>query len=170
MHILDLSGKRLKSYKPHLASIVDIEFDETGDFVATASIDGQIYVRSLSTNEFYTFNLKRPMRTIALEPHFANRRSTRAFVAGGLAGNLIMYDKGWLGHRETIISSGEGPIWQVRWVDGTTTGSGGFIAWANDMVRRFTLSQGYAHDAQPGSQNLPPDVQNSIDLYRPSSK
>lgn len=73
------------------------------------------------------------MRTIALEPHFASKRSTRAFVAGGLAGNLILYEKGWLGHRETVISSGEGPIWQVRWVDGKTTGSGGFIAWANDL-------------------------------------
>ncbi|RXW18809.1 hypothetical protein EST38_g7044 [Candolleomyces aberdarensis] len=133
VHILDLTGKRIKSYKPHLASIVDIEFDETGDFIATASIDGQIYVRSLTTSEFYTFNLKRPMRTIALEPSFASKRSTRAFVAGGLAGNLILYDKGWLGHRETVISSNEGPIWQVRWVDGTTTGSGGFIAWANDL-------------------------------------
>ena len=38
--MLDLSGKRIKSYKPHLASIVDIEFDETGEFIATASIDG----------------------------------------------------------------------------------------------------------------------------------
>ncbi|KAF6748944.1 vacuolar protein sorting 41 [Ephemerocybe angulata] len=131
VHVLDLTGKRLKSYKPHLASIVDIEFDETGDFIATASIDGQIYVRSLSTPEFYTSNLKRPMRTIALEPSFASR-STRAFVAGGLAGSLIMYDKGWLGHRETVIAQGEGPIWQVRWVGGRTTGSGGFIAWASD--------------------------------------
>ena len=41
MHILDLSGKRLKSYKPHMASIVDISVDATGDFVATASIDGK---------------------------------------------------------------------------------------------------------------------------------
>jgi hypothetical protein len=40
VHILDLAGKRLKSYKPHMASIVDISMDATGDFVATASIDG----------------------------------------------------------------------------------------------------------------------------------
>ena len=48
VHILDLTGKRIKSYKPHLASIVDIEFDETGDFIATASIDGK--------GSFYTYN------------------------------------------------------------------------------------------------------------------
>lgn len=40
MHILDLSGQRVKSYKRHLASIVDISMDITADFVATASIDG----------------------------------------------------------------------------------------------------------------------------------
>jgi hypothetical protein len=40
VHILDLKGKRIKSYKPHQASVVDICMDSTGDFVGTASIDG----------------------------------------------------------------------------------------------------------------------------------
>jgi vacuolar protein sorting-associated protein 41 len=40
IHILDITGKRIKSYKPHLASVVDISLDATADFVATASIDG----------------------------------------------------------------------------------------------------------------------------------
>lgn len=40
IHILDLTGTRIKSYKPHMASIVDISLDSTADFVATASIDG----------------------------------------------------------------------------------------------------------------------------------
>ncbi|KAH6902802.1 vacuolar protein sorting 41 [Coprinopsis sp. MPI-PUGE-AT-0042] len=138
VHIMDLDGKRLKSYKPHQASIVDIEFDETGEWVATASIDGcQVHVRSISltsapaSNEHYSFDLKRPMRTIALEPQFASKRGTRAFVCGGLAGNLVLYEKGWLGHRETVIGTGEGPIWIARWV-GTTSGGNGLIAWASD--------------------------------------
>lgn len=67
------------------------------------------------------------MRTIALEPDFA-KRSTRAFVCGGMAGNLVLREKGWLGHKETLLHSGEGPIWQVRW-------RGRLIAWANDLVR-----------------------------------
>jgi len=41
VHILDLKGTRIKSYKPHQASIVDISMDITADFVATASIDGK---------------------------------------------------------------------------------------------------------------------------------
>lgn len=38
-----------------------------------------------------------------------------------------MHEKGWLGHKETVLHSGEGPIWQVRW-------RGRLIAWANDLV------------------------------------
>lgn len=66
------------------------------------------------------------MRTLALEPQFA-KKSSRAFVCGGLAGSLVMHEKGWLGHKETVLHSGEGPIWQVRW-------RGRLIAWANDLV------------------------------------
>jgi hypothetical protein len=66
------------------------------------------------------------MRTVALEPNFG-RRNTRAIVYGGLAGNLVIQEKGWLGHKETLLHSGEGPIWQARW-------RGRLIAWANDMV------------------------------------
>jgi hypothetical protein len=45
-----------------------------------------------------------------------------------MAGNLIMHEKGWLGHKETVLHLGEGPIWQIRW-------RGRLIAWANDLVR-----------------------------------
>ena len=139
---MDLTGKRLKSFKPHMASIVDVIMDPLGEFVGTASIDGmlcayvhslsanirlgQVVIHSLNTPESYSFNHKRPMRSIALEPNFS-KRGTRSFVCGGLAGNLILHEKGWLGHRETILHNGEGPIWQVRW-------RGALIAWANDLV------------------------------------
>ena len=67
------------------------------------------------------------MRSIALEPSFS-KRGTRSFVCGGLAGNLVPHEKGWLGRRETTLHHGEGLIWQVRW------GGGALIAWANDLV------------------------------------
>jgi hypothetical protein len=69
------------------------------------------------------------MRTVALEPNFA-KRGTRSFVCGGLSGALVMREKGWLGHKETTLHVGEGPIWQVRW-------RGRLIAWANDLVIIF---------------------------------
>ncbi|KAF8211727.1 vacuolar assembling protein VPS41 [Mycena galopus ATCC 62051] len=133
VHILDLTGTRIKSYKPHMASIIDIAMDETAEYVATASIDGQVVIHSQS--ESYAFDLKRPMRSVALEPNFA-KRTTRAFICGGMAGNLVMHEKGWLGHRETVLHQGEGPIWQIRW-------RGRLIAWANDLGVKIydTVSQ-----------------------------
>lgn len=41
VHILELTGKRVKSFKPHMASVVDICLDATADYVGTASIDGE---------------------------------------------------------------------------------------------------------------------------------
>ncbi|KAI0034356.1 vacuolar assembling protein VPS41 [Vararia minispora EC-137] len=125
VHVLDLSGKRIKSYKPHTASVTDMCFEPTADFIGTASLDGQVYIQSLSTQESYIFNMKRPMRSLALEPGFA-KKSTRGFVCGGMAGTLVMHEKGWLGHKETTLHSGEGPVWQIRW-------RGPLIAWANDL-------------------------------------
>ncbi|KAI0053795.1 vacuolar assembling protein VPS41 [Auriscalpium vulgare] len=125
VHVLDLSGARVKSFKPHSASIVDMCMDSTGDFIGTASIDGQVVIHSLSTPELYIFDFKRPIRSLALEPAFA-KKGSRAFVCGGMAGTLVQHEKGWLGHKETVLHSGEGPVWQVRW-------RGRLIAWANDM-------------------------------------
>ncbi|KLO05976.1 vacuolar assembling protein VPS41 [Schizopora paradoxa] len=125
VHALDFEGNRVKSFRPHSASIIDLCVDSTGDFVATASMDGQVVIHSLSTPESYAFDMKRPMRTVALDPNFA-KNTTRAFVCGGMAGNLVMHEKGWLGHKENVLHSGEGPIWMARW-------RGNLIAWANDM-------------------------------------
>ncbi|EIW51779.1 vacuolar protein sorting-associated protein 41 [Trametes versicolor FP-101664 SS1] len=125
LHILDLSGQHIKSFTAHTASVSDISMDVTGDFIATASIDGQVAVHSLSGSETPSFNLKRPLRTVALEPNFA-KSSTRSVISGGMAGNLTLHEKGWLGYKETVLHSGEGPIWQVRWRDN-------LVAWANEL-------------------------------------
>ncbi|KAF7301087.1 Vacuolar assembling protein [Mycena indigotica] len=133
VHMLDMTGQSIRSIKPHVASVIDICMDETAEWVATASLDGQ--VRVYSTAETFAFDLKRPMRAISLEPNFA-KRSTRAFVCGGMAGNLILYERGWLGHKDTILHTGEGPIWAVKW-------RGRLIAWANDLGVKIydTVSQ-----------------------------
>jgi hypothetical protein len=90
---------------------------------------GRVVIRSTTSPEIYAFDQKRPVRAVALEPNFA-KKSTKAFVCGGLAGTLVMYEKGWLGHKETVLHSGEGPIWAIQW-------RGNLIAWANDKVSGF---------------------------------
>lgn len=93
-------------------------------------MDGQVIIISLSSRESYAFDLRRPIRTVALEPSFASR-SSRAFVCGGLAGSLILREKrSFFGaaHAESILHTSEGAIWQVRWAP-----SGPLIAWAYDL-------------------------------------
>ncbi|CEH19382.1 Vacuolar assembly/sorting protein VPS41 [Ceraceosorus bombacis] len=132
-HIMDEQGNRIKTFRSHSASVLDTQIDESSEFVASAGMDGIVCIRSLSSPELYTFDFKRPMRTLALEPDFG-RRSSRAVVCGGLAGNLILKEKSWFGHKDTILHSGEGPIWKVRW-------RGSLIAWANDKgVRLYDCS------------------------------
>lgn len=100
------------------------------------------------------------MRTIALEPNFG-RRNTRALVYGGLAGNLTLQEKGWLGHKETLLHSGEGPIWQVRW-------RGRLIAWANDAVRSHTLMLSTISEDRSfqGGQNIRSRIPKPDYIYR----
>lgn len=88
---------------------------------------GRVVIHSITSNESYAFDYKRPMRAIALEPGFS-KKTSRAFVCGGMAGNLIYQEKGWMGYKEKILHSGEGPIWAIEW-------RGNLIAWANDQVR-----------------------------------
>ncbi|RDX46971.1 vacuolar assembling protein VPS41 [Lentinus brumalis] len=125
LHVLGLDGQLIKPFAPHSASVLDISMDATGDWIATASIDGQVAVFSVTNPETHVFNMKRPVRTVALEPNFA-KSSTRSLISGGMAGNLVLHEKGWLGYKETILHSGEGPIWQVRWREN-------LVAWANDL-------------------------------------
>jgi hypothetical protein len=98
----------------------------------SCEITGKVAIQSITTPESYVFDLRRPMRCVSLEPNFG-KRSTRQFVSGGLAGNLVLHEKGWLGHKEVILHSGEGPIWAVEW-------RGTLIAWANDAVSSHSAS------------------------------
>ena len=41
VHVLDHNGERIKSFRPHSASINDIQLDTYGEFVASAAMDGE---------------------------------------------------------------------------------------------------------------------------------
>lgn len=125
VHILTYDGGKIKSFRPHSATISTLTIDDEGEFVATASVDGRVVVHGITSSEIYAFDLKRPMKSIAMEPGFA-KKSTRSFVCGGMAGTLVLHEKGWLGHKERVLHSGEGPIYTISW-------KGPLIVWANDM-------------------------------------
>ncbi|KAK0543251.1 Vacuolar protein sorting-associated protein 41 [Tilletia horrida] len=154
IYVLDVQGNLVKGFRSHSASILDIDVDSTNEFVASAGMDGIVSISALSTSEQYLFDFKRPMRTVSLEPGFG-KRSTRAFVCGGMAGALILREKSWFGHRETVLHAGEGPIWTARW-------RANFIAWANDRGVRV-----YNTSTQSRITFIPvPSADIRADLYR----
>ncbi|KND01521.1 uncharacterized protein SPPG_03320, partial [Spizellomyces punctatus DAOM BR117] len=154
VHILDLIGTDVKRFNCHSASVNALSIDSNGEFVASASDDGKVVISSLYTTEIQSFNYKRPVKALCLEPDYS-RKSTRQFVSGGMAEYLLMSGKGWFGNKDVVISSGEGPIYAVQW-------RADFIAWANEAgVKIYDVSsqQKFAY------VDRPPDSPRA-DLFR----
>ncbi|RZC77090.1 hypothetical protein C5167_001267 [Papaver somniferum] len=124
IHILDFLGNQVKEFRSHTATVNDLSFDVDGEYVGSCSDDGFVVINSLFTDEKMRFEYYRPMKAISLDPEYS-RSSSRRFVAGGLAGQLFMNAKKWLGSRDQVLHSGEGPIHAVKWRTS-------LIAWANN--------------------------------------
>ncbi|XP_020596717.1 vacuolar protein sorting-associated protein 41 homolog [Phalaenopsis equestris] len=124
VHILDFQGNQVKEFSAHNATVNDLCFDAEGEYVGSCSDDGSVVINGLFTDERLKFEYHRPMKSIALDPDYS-RKSTRRFVAGGLAGQLFLNSKTWLGYNKQVLHDGEGPIHAVKW---RTC----LIAWAND--------------------------------------
>ncbi|XP_047319698.1 vacuolar protein sorting-associated protein 41 homolog [Impatiens glandulifera] len=123
LYILDFLGNQVKEFRDHTASVNDLSFDSDGEYIASCSDDGSVVINSLFTDEKLKFEYHRPMKAIALDPYYA--RKSRRFVTGGLAGQLFFNSKKWIGYRDQVLHSGEGPIHAVKW-------RASLIAWAND--------------------------------------
>ncbi|KAJ0963912.1 hypothetical protein J5N97_029034 [Dioscorea zingiberensis] len=124
VHILDFQGNQVKQFAAHSATVNDLCFDVDGEYIGSCSDDGYVVINGLFTDERFKFEYHRPMKTIALDPDYS-RKSSRRFVAGGLAGQLFLNTKTWLGYSKQVLHDGEGPIHAVKW-------RASLIAWAND--------------------------------------
>jgi hypothetical protein len=121
-------------------------------YIATSSIDGHVCVSSLVDFKDVTLrNCGRPISAVALSPNYKN---DRAYLSGGLAGNLILTiggkagvssnantnsaaaaASGWLSSiglgsgtgSDKILHSGEGAISAIKW-----SLSGKFVVWVNE--------------------------------------
>ncbi|KAJ1962828.1 Vacuolar protein sorting-associated protein 41 [Dispira parvispora] len=122
--IHDLEGNSIRSWAAHGATVNALSLDRDEEFIGSASDDGQVMVHSLVSDERTSYRFLRPMKCIALHPTY-RLNPARPFVAGGMAGDLILSERGWLGKRDTVLHSGEGPVFNVQWCDT-------FIAWACD--------------------------------------
>ena len=54
---------------------------------------GKVIVQALEVKENLVLDFKRPVRCVALDPEYA-RSSSRRVVSGGMAGQLMMSEKG----------------------------------------------------------------------------
>ncbi|PKA65181.1 Vacuolar protein sorting-associated protein 41 like [Apostasia shenzhenica] len=139
VHILDFLGNQVvssvylihfylqglvKEFAAHTATVNDLCFDAEGEYISSCSDDGSVVINSLFTDERSKFEYHRPMKSIALDPDYS-RKSTHRFVTGGLAGQLFLNSKTWLGYSKQVLHDGEGPIHALKW---RTC----LIAWAND--------------------------------------
>ncbi|KAK1272690.1 hypothetical protein QJS04_geneDACA019150 [Acorus gramineus] len=139
VHILDFQGNQVlslshsinlrmfyavKAFSAHTATVNDLSFDMEGEYIGSCSDDGFVVIHSLFTDERMKFEYHRPMKAISVDPEYSQNASRR-FIAGGLAGNLLLNTKKWLGYRDQVLHSGEGPIHAVKWRTS-------FVAWAND--------------------------------------
>ncbi|CAM6008740.1 unnamed protein product [Sphagnum balticum] len=124
VHLLDFQGNQVREFHAHTATVNEVSIDSNGEFVGSCSDDGTVVISSLYTDEKEKFDYQRPMKAVALDPEYS-RKTSRQFVAGGLAGQLLFISKGWLGYREQVLHSGEGTVHVVKWRTS-------LIAWAND--------------------------------------
>ncbi|KAJ1732430.1 Vacuolar protein sorting-associated protein 41 [Coemansia biformis] len=142
--IIDFEGNEVKRWRAHSATVNSVCVDAANEFVASAGDDGRVVVHGLYSDDVAIVSYSRPVKAVALDPHYG---ATRRFVSGGTAGELIMYEKKWLGKCDTILYTSGGPIQTIQWQDG-------LIAWACDEgVQIYSVESGsrISHIARPAS-------------------
>ena len=99
LHVLTPSADRMRTLKAHAGAVSDLSIDRGGEYVGSCSLDGTVAITPLSaagggaaaaapSTHWY----HRPVLAIALLDDFSARR---AFVTGGLAGQLVLSSRGW---------------------------------------------------------------------------
>lgn len=105
--------KLIDTLKCHRSSILSIYTD--GVNFATASIDGTIVtglVKDIKSESLIAYDFKRPVNSVVLDSEYTTNKT---FVSGGMAGELVLSQRNWLGNKtDIILSQGEGPILSIQ--------------------------------------------------------
>lgn len=81
-------------------------------------------VQSLVSDKKVIIRLNRALNTLALDPRTIGGKIS-SVVSGGVSGKLTLSSPGWLGTKNVVLHSSQGPIHQVKWC-------GNLIAWSSD--------------------------------------
>lgn len=153
VHLTKPDFTLIRSYRAHKASILGLSTD--GIYLASASIDGTVVIGSVNDpRDISACNFKRPVHTVALDPNY---KSSKAFLSGGMAGDVILSERNWLGQRsDTVLQNSEDAVIAVYWLEG-------LILWMNDTGINI-----YSQFTKKLLLNIPrPEDSPRADLYKP---
>ncbi|KAL3270997.1 hypothetical protein HHI36_021499 [Cryptolaemus montrouzieri] len=136
IHLLDHQGNNIegKELKPHTVGVNQISIDSNGEFIATCSDDGKIFIHSLFSKENnFTLNVGRLVKTIALDPSYNKYGSSKRFILGD--DKLTLYERTFLGSlRPVVLCESEGFVRSLCW-------NGNFVAWSSNIgVRVYDMT------------------------------
>lgn len=154
IHLLDHQGNSIESkeLRAHTVAVNQISVDLNGDYLATCSDDGKVFIHGLfSKDNNMNLNVGRLVKTVALDPYYFKAGLHKRFIAGHLTvftlmgayvivvflgdNKLTLYEKAFLGGlRPTVLCESEGLVRSLVWGEH-------FIAWSSDIgVRVYDIN------------------------------
>ncbi|KAG7210413.1 hypothetical protein KM043_011945 [Ampulex compressa] len=136
IHLLDHQGNNIQSkmLQAHTVAVNQISIDHNGDFIASCSDDGKVFIYGLySTENNHNMSMGRLVKSIAIDPNYYKSGSGRKFITGD--DKLVLYEKTFLSRiKPTVLCEAEGGVRSVAWATQ-------FVAWASDIgVRVYDLN------------------------------
>ncbi|XP_033218064.1 vacuolar protein sorting-associated protein 41 homolog [Belonocnema kinseyi] len=136
IHLLDHQGNvvEFKSFGGHTVAVNQISIDQNGDYIASCSDDGRIFILGLySTENTHNMSTGRLVKCIGIDPNYIKAGSGRRFITGD--DKLILYEKTFLSRmKPTVLCEAEGGVLAIAW-------TGQFVAWASTTgVRVYDLN------------------------------
>lgn len=122
LHLTKSDFTPIRSLRAHRASILSLSTD--GHYLASASMDGTVVIGSITDEkEITASDFHRPLNAVSLDPNY---KTTKAFVSGGMAGNVVYSERNWLGRRiDTNLYQGDNAIVAIYWI-------GNLVIWMSD--------------------------------------
>lgn len=164
LHITTTDFKSIQTLKCHRSSILSIYCDNIN--FATASMDGTVIIGSLNNpSQLTAFDFKRPVHSIILDDDY---KTNQKFISGGMAGEVILSQRNWLGNRSDItLSEGKGSILGIYKL-------GNIIFWFNDdgisfvdsITKSKLLNIGYPQSVNKSNNDWNNDISRP-DLFIP---
>lgn len=136
IYVLDHEGNSVESkkLKAHSVSVNQISIDQSGEYIASCSDDGRVFVHGLFSKENNSnLNVGRLVKTVALDPYFCKNATNKRFITGD--DKLTLYERAFLGGlRSTILCESEGLVKSLCWGEN-------FLAWSSNIgVRVYDMT------------------------------